>query len=328
MAAQVPRQQLPFAVVMRGYDREQVADTMRRFDAEMRVLAADRDAATANAHELAAHLQGARDQIEDLRREVDTLSVPPTTAQGMSERLSRMLQLASDESSEMRAEASAEAAETLSVARQEAAQLVSDSHAEADRILAEARHRAAGIVAEAEEKATELRDEADAVNAKSKADAAEDDRLRDERRAAMEAEHTKTMTAAREEAQRMVAKAQAEAAELERESAQTRAEMQRQHEADLADQRRVALGEAQNIRQTAREIATERLARSREMAARADEARAGVLAEFEEIRTKLSDFPDILRRPGDVDYTAMSDADDLDELNRVLSERSRVGAED
>ncbi|MCK5757229.1 MAG: hypothetical protein KAH46_31450, partial [Mycobacterium sp.] len=108
MSAPAPRN-LPFAVVMRGFDREQVTEHLQRVDAELRVLAADRDAATANAHELVAHLEEARDEIEELRREVDKLSVPPTTAQGMSERLGRMLQLASDEASEIRADAAAEA---------------------------------------------------------------------------------------------------------------------------------------------------------------------------------------------------------------------------
>ncbi|MDH3060720.1 hypothetical protein QEN36_15270, partial [Gordonia alkanivorans] len=62
-----PARQLPFAIVMRGYDREQVADHLQRLDAELRVLAADRDAATANAHELASHLEEARDEIAELR---------------------------------------------------------------------------------------------------------------------------------------------------------------------------------------------------------------------------------------------------------------------
>ena len=105
---------------MRGYDRDQVIDFFRRFDAEMRVIAADRDAATANARELADNLELAREEIEELRREVNKLSVPPTTVQGMSERVSSMLRLASDEASEIRARSEAEAAETLSIARQEA----------------------------------------------------------------------------------------------------------------------------------------------------------------------------------------------------------------
>ena len=73
---------LPFATVMRGYDRDQVTDFFRRFDAEMRVIAADRDAATANARELAENLAIARDDIDELRREVNRLSVLPPPSRG------------------------------------------------------------------------------------------------------------------------------------------------------------------------------------------------------------------------------------------------------
>ncbi|MFT4044609.1 MAG: hypothetical protein QM673_15735 [Gordonia sp. (in: high G+C Gram-positive bacteria)] len=313
MAAQAPRQQLPFAVVMRGFDREQVTERLQRIDAEMRVLAADRDAATANAQELAAHLHQARDQIEALRREVDTLSVPPTTAQGMSDRLSRMLQLASDEASEMRAEASAEAAETLSVARQESQQLTSDAQAEADRILADARERSAQTVAQAHAEATRLREEAAALHAEATAAAEEDARLRSERRAAMESEHTTTMAAAHDEAAHIRDKARAEADQLARENAQT-----------IAEQHRIALEEATRIRDTAHEIAIERLSRSRELAVKADDARIAVLAQFAEIQQKLAAFPDILRPSADIDYTGGTAADEHELLNRVLSERAQL----
>ena len=133
---------LPFAIAMRGYDREQVSEFFKRSDAEMRVIAADRDAAAANTRELAEHLDDARDEIEQLRRDVDSLSVPVSTAQGMSDRISRMLQLAADEASEMRATAQSEAAELLSVARQEAAALraveassLDDGLRELDRVV-------------------------------------------------------------------------------------------------------------------------------------------------------------------------------------------------
>ncbi|HQV19777.1 MAG TPA: hypothetical protein PLC22_15865, partial [Gordonia sp. (in: high G+C Gram-positive bacteria)] len=56
-----------FTVVMRGFDRDQVIEHLRRVDAEMRLLAADRDAASVNARELAAHLESARDEIAELR---------------------------------------------------------------------------------------------------------------------------------------------------------------------------------------------------------------------------------------------------------------------
>ncbi|MDG3012810.1 hypothetical protein G4X40_21965 [Rhodococcus sp. D2-41] len=114
---------VPFEIVRKGYDRDQVISFLRRFDAELRLTATDRDAAAAQANDLAEQLDGARDEIDELRREIDRLSVPPTTAEGMSDRISRMLRLASDEASEMRARAETEAAEVLSVAEQNAEEL-------------------------------------------------------------------------------------------------------------------------------------------------------------------------------------------------------------
>ncbi len=92
--------QLPFQIARKGYDRDEVRNYFERFDAELRVTAADRDAAAAQARDLAKQLDDARDDIDDLRKDVDRLSVPPTTAEGMSDRISRMLRLASDEASE------------------------------------------------------------------------------------------------------------------------------------------------------------------------------------------------------------------------------------
>src|SRR6478736_2330017 len=115
--------QLPFNIVRKGYDRDEVRNYFERFDAELRVTATDRDAAAAQARDLAQQLEDSRDEIDDLRKDVDRLSVPPTTAEGMSERISRMLRLASDEASEVRAKAQSDAAEMISIAEQEGAQL-------------------------------------------------------------------------------------------------------------------------------------------------------------------------------------------------------------
>src|SRR5699024_7067022 len=112
-----------FDIVRKGYDRDQVVEFLRRLDAELRLTATDRDAAAAQASDLAAQLDDARDEIDQLRSEIDRLSVPPTTAEGMSDRISRMLRLASDETAEMRARAESEAAEIRSVARQDADEL-------------------------------------------------------------------------------------------------------------------------------------------------------------------------------------------------------------
>ncbi len=312
-----PARQLPFAIVMRGYDREQVADHLQRLDAELRVLAADRDAATANAHELAAHLEDARDEIAELRREVDKLSVPPTTAQGMSERLSRMLQLASDEASEMRAEASAEAAETLSIARQEAADMRSSAAADAERVRGEARTAAKKLVDEAAARARQVKETAAANESESA-------RLIAERAAAMEAEHTKTMSAANDEARRIVEKAKAEVAELEAVSARERDNERERHDAELADQRERALDEAAHIRQTALDIAAERLNRSRELAQAADRARLDIAANLGQLRDRLAELPALLAQPEDSDFSVLTDAEDLELLNRRLSPEARA----
>ena len=95
------------------------------------------------------------------------------------------------------------------------------------------------------------------------------------------------------------------------------------------------MADAKQIRDTARDIAIERLSGSRRLSAKADDARTQVLEEFEEIRTKLVEiqrefgtFPDTLRPAEDIDYTSLSDADDSELLNRILSERARFSTGD
>ena len=138
------------------------------------------------------------------------------------------------------------------------------------------------------------------------------------------------MTAARTQASQLLAKTRADADELARQSKQTRTEERQRHDQQLAEERRQALAEAKQIRDTARDIAVERLAGSRALSAKADDARTRVLDEFEEVRKKLTEiqrefgtFPDTLRPAEDVDYTSLSDTDDSELLNRALSERAR-----
>ncbi|GAA4660203.1 hypothetical protein [Gordonia humi] len=155
------QRQSPFPIVMRGYDRDQVTDHIRRLDAELQMMTADRDSAHASADELHDRLERTRAQVHDLQREVDTLSVPPTTVAGMSERVSRMLQLATDEAAELRANARDEADETLSVARQSAQQERSDAAAEAERTKELAQEHADSLITDAEKRAAEVDEKAE-----------------------------------------------------------------------------------------------------------------------------------------------------------------------
>lgn len=301
MSAPAPRP-APFDTTRRGYDRDQVNDAFQRFDAELRVLAADRDAANANANELAAHLGAAREEIEELRHEVDRLSVPPTTAQGMSERLSRMLQLASDEASEIRATSQAEAAETVSIAQQHAAALVSDAEAK----VAAATRRGEEITASAKREADKT--------ARALAD----------RKTAMENEHTSTMAAARDEARRIIEKATNEATELDQQSTRARNTERERFDAAIAAERAKTDAEIKRLKETAQRVALERMQQSREFAKRARSTHQGVLDHLDELRKHLITAPGELKLAHIDDFADADDLSDTELLNRELTGPSKI----
>lgn len=158
---------LPFSIVRKGFDRDEVTNYFARFEAELRVTATDRDAAAAQARDLARQLENARNEIDALRKDVDRLSVPPTTAEGMSDRISRMLRLASDEASELRARAEADAAEMVSLAEQEGIRLRGDY----EKKLAELEDRRIAFAEEHERTMVSARTEADRIVAGARAEA-------------------------------------------------------------------------------------------------------------------------------------------------------------
>jgi cell division septum initiation protein DivIVA len=138
-----------FDVVRRGYDQGQVDTHLRRIDAEISILAADRNAAVDQSAQLGRELDDARARAEKLRAQVRTLAGPPQSVQGMSERMRSMLRLAEDEVSDMLGRAETEAAQRRQEAEQEAAQT-----------LAAAREEAASFLGPAQREATELAERA------------------------------------------------------------------------------------------------------------------------------------------------------------------------
>jgi chromosome segregation ATPase len=285
---------------MRGYDRDQVNDFFRRFDAEMRVIAADRDAATANARELADNLEMARDEIEALRREVNKLSVPPTTVQGMSERVSSMLRLASDEASEIRARSEAEAAETLSIARQEAEQHRQDIA----RQTQEMRDRRDAMNAEHEATMSAAHDEAARIVAEAKAQAEELDARSQSNRERIQEDFDLTMAARRKEALE-------QAQHLEATS-----------KAEAKERLDTARAEAESTRQRAASAATERVTRAQEVTEQIRTLRARMLAQLAEVRSQLDDVPQLLAEVSN--EPELLDPDTKGLLNKELSDNARL----
>ncbi|ONI90918.1 hypothetical protein ALI22I_10815 [Saccharothrix sp. ALI-22-I] len=135
-----------FDVVWRGYDRGQVRHYVEGVEAELRVLAVDRDAAVARADDLARQLETARAEIRALRKHIDRICRTPIEPDALTDRLRRMVELAHDEAAEVteRAQAVAEqhwttAERAVTRLRERSERLVDEL--DARRREAEAEHR-------------------------------------------------------------------------------------------------------------------------------------------------------------------------------------------
>jgi cell division septum initiation protein DivIVA len=212
-----------FDVTMRGYDRHQVAETIERLEADIRVALADRDAAMARSTDLAGQLSAMHGEIDQLRRKA--ASAGPTTFENMSERISHMLRLAEEEAAEIRQAATQEAqALREQTAAEERAMLERHAagQAEAERVLAEARQnaeqiaskaqiRADELVAKAQEKVARLDAESQARRAKVEEDFELSQRARRTEAARLEEERDRAST---EAARQRVAAAEKQAAQM------------------------------------------------------------------------------------------------------------------
>ncbi|MGY2084648.1 hypothetical protein [Blastococcus sp. SYSU DS0539] len=146
-----------FDVVLRGYDKGQVAETIERLEEDFRIALADRDAAAARTADLAGQLSALHGEVESLRRKAATASAP--TFENISERIQHMLQLAEEEAADIRRAAEADA---MAVREQTAAEerALLERHAagqaEVERMIGEARQSAEQIAQKAQIRADEL----------------------------------------------------------------------------------------------------------------------------------------------------------------------------
>ncbi|CAM3266443.1 hypothetical protein [Tsukamurella hominis] len=273
----------PFAVVLRGYDRDQVSEQFHRYQAELRVLAADRDAASAHARELTDLLDEAQDEIDNLRREVDRLSVPPTSAEGMSDRIARMMRLASDEASEIRAAAENESAEVRSLARQEA----EATRREADRLRADMTARREAMEREHEKTMEQARAEAERITAEAKAEAEKLSQSAADNRERVQNDFDMAMSMRRDKAIRTITELEEASKEEAREridSANERAEQTLNTANATAEQK---------LEDTNTRIATQ-VANARRITEDMQSLRASILDQLETVRRQLSLVPEAL----------------------------------
>src|SRR3954453_10262923 len=86
-----------FPVVRRGYDPDAVEAYLRRLDAQVQILAADRDAAVEQSRQMGIELEACRGRVERLRGQVSALSEPGLIVATASDRVRSMLRLVEDD---------------------------------------------------------------------------------------------------------------------------------------------------------------------------------------------------------------------------------------
>ncbi len=125
---------LPFKEVRPGFDPGEVRRRVARAEAELRAAEADRDAAADRTRALQAELDQVVSEVDSLRAKVMRLATRRVDTEGVSDRISRMLQLAYEEAEEVRDGARADTGDQITTAEKNAAEL----RGEAEDRLAEA----------------------------------------------------------------------------------------------------------------------------------------------------------------------------------------------
>ena len=223
----------PFAVVRKGFDREQVNSALTRLEAEAELLRADRDSAVERAERAAADLESERERVSALEARVAELGRAPATSDQMSDRLATMLRLATAEAESIRDGAHATADRILTEAEDDAWQLREAAEielteirarntairAEHDAVLRTARQRAEEILRSAERQARQLDEEAatrrDRIDEDHRlaSDLRRQEALREDesRQAATESANAALLATARDDADQTIADARARA---------------------------------------------------------------------------------------------------------------------
>ncbi|MEY8038438.1 cellulose-binding protein [Saccharopolyspora cebuensis] len=106
-----------------GYRRSQVKFYVQQTEAELQLLAEDRDSALSQVADLSAQLDQARAEVEALKQQLDEQARAPIEESALSDRLRRMVRLAQDEASDVVAAAKSAAEHEWARSQQSAVEL-------------------------------------------------------------------------------------------------------------------------------------------------------------------------------------------------------------
>ncbi|TDQ00440.1 metallopeptidase [Labedaea rhizosphaerae] len=207
-----------FDVVVRGYDRGQVQHYVAAVEAELRLLATDRDAAVSWAEDLTRQLEQARSQNDRLREQLDRICRTPIDPDALTERLRRRVELAHAEATEITTRARAAAEESWATTR-DATDRLRQRH---ERLVAELDARRRELEDEHRQLIRRAHDQVDALSRQAEQRRRDLDEQAARLREQTEADFQVALSARRAEAAREIADqqaaARARAAELVREA--------------------------------------------------------------------------------------------------------------
>ncbi|GAA4415324.1 chromosome segregation protein [Actinokineospora soli] len=278
-----------FDITKRGYHTAQVNEHLERLEAELQLMHADRNAAVSQAADLAKQLEQSRSEIDDLRKQIDRLSLPPTTLEGLSERLQRMLRLAQEESAETKARAEAEAGHIRAKAEADGNEL----RQRYERMLAELEKRRADMETEHREVLTKARAEADHLVAEARAEADRLDAAAQRRRDQVEEDFEIAMSGRRTEAMRALAEQEATSkSEAERRVREATEEANRRRHDSIAEAKarlEEATSEAHRRVREATEEANRRISHAAQRVSALRQLRARVADQLNSARDLIAD---------------------------------------
>ena len=206
-AAELVPLKIDFDTMFRGYDRDQVRHYVQATERDNQLLAADRDAALSQAEDLARQLGSARATIRELQQTIDRISRTPLDPAALSERLRRMVELATAEAEQITRRANAAAERTWRHAEDTAARLT-ERHRE---LLAELDRRRRDMEAEHTDLIRRTQADIDRMTREAAQHRAELDHRAEQLRGQAQADFNLAMSARRAELEADLAKRRAQA---------------------------------------------------------------------------------------------------------------------
>jgi colicin import membrane protein len=202
-----------FDTVFRGYDRDQVRHYVQATERDTHLVVADRDAALSQVEDLTRELASARTTIRQLQTTLDRISRTPIDPAALSDRLRRMVELATADAQETTRRAQAAAERTWRHAEDTAARLA-ERHRQ---LLSELDQRRRDMEAEHADLMRRAQADVDRMTREAHQRRAELDRRAEEMRAQTQVDFTLAMSARRAELEADLARRRARAdAEFDR----------------------------------------------------------------------------------------------------------------